>query len=475
MNTVADFLNNSYRTNPDKIAIIDNDSKLTYSELHEEVNNFSSFLNKFPKNSVVSLLFDNTHEFVISYLGTINSGCIAHLIPTGISQKNLIDQISSAKPKLVLASENHFSKIAEIESENIEKLRFSDVKKTSYQDRKPQPSDYAYLIYTSGTTSSPKGVPVTHSNCVFTTANIVRTLQYSQDDIDVLPLPLSHSFGLGCLHTSFYVGSTLIVHKTVEIPQILDSIKNHHASTLAAIPSTLSKIISNSFSDSSNTLSNLRLIITNSTFLPPETTKKLKKILKNGKVATYYGLTEASRSTFMIFDGDDNIESVGKPSDGISLKLVSNDNEPTIGEVWIKGRNVIDNYWSDEHTKENLIDGWLKTGDLGRIDNDYLYILGRVDDLINISGEKVYPQEIERVVKVLTGIDDVIAVPMKHKVFGEVVKLFVKKSAESDISKTDILTHCIKNLERFKVPAKIEFVEDFPRTDYGKIKRFMLK
>ena len=475
MNTVADFLNNSYRTNPDKIAIIDNDSKLTYSELHEEVNNFSSFLNKFPKNSVVSLLFDNTHEFVISYLGTINSGCIAHLIPTGISQKNLIDQISSAKPKLVLASENHFSKIAEIESENIEKLRFSEVKKTSYQDHKPQPSDYAYLIYTSGTTSSPKGVPVTHSNCVFTTANIVRTLQYSQDDIDVLPLPLSHSFGLGCLHTSFYVGSTLIIHKTVEIPQILDSIKNHHASTLAAIPSTLSKIVSNSFDDSSNTLSNLRLIITNSTFLPPETTKKLKKILKNGKVATYYGLTEASRSTFMIFDGDDNIESVGKPSDGISLKLVSNNDESAIGEVWIKGHNVIGNYWSDEHTKENLIDGWLKTGDLGRIDNDYLYILGRVDDLINISGEKVYPQEIERVVKVLTGIDDVIAVPMKHEVFGEVVKLFVKKSIESNISKTDILTHCIKNLERFKVPAKIEFVEDFPRTDYGKIKRFMLK
>ena len=475
MNTVADFLNNSYRTNPDKIAIIDNDSKLTYSELHEEVNNFSSFLNKFPKNSVVSLLFDNTREFVISYLGTINSGCIAHLIPTGISQKNLIDQISSAKPKLLLSSENYFSKIAEVESKNIEKLKFSEVKKTSYQDRKPQPSDYAYLIYTSGTTSSPKGVPVTHSNCVFTTANIVRTLQYSQDDIDVLPLPLSHSFGLGCLHTSFYVGSTLIIHKTAEIPQILDSIKNHHASTLAAIPSTLSKIVSNSFNDSSNTLSNLRLIITNSTFLPPETTKKLKKILKNGKVATYYGLTEASRSTFMIFDGDDNIESVGKPSDGISLKLVSNNNESTVGEVWIKGRNVIGNYWSDEHTKENLVDGWLKTGDLGRIDNGYLYILGRVDDLINISGEKVYPQEIERVVKVLTGIDDVIAVPMKHEVFGEVVKLFVKKSVESNISKTDILTHCIKNLERFKVPAKIEFVEDFPRTDYGKIKRFMLK
>ena len=105
----------------------------------------------------------------------------------------------------------------------------------------------------------------------------------------------------------------------------------------------------------------------------------------------------------------------------------------------------------------------------------YLYILGRVDDLINISGEKVYPQEIERIVKVLSGIDEVVAIPMKHKSFGEGVKLFVKKSIDSEITSSTILTHCIKNLERFKVPAKIEFVEDFPRTDYGKIKRFMLK
>jgi len=476
MNTVADFLNNSYRVHPDNIAIIDNNSKLSYSELNQEVNNFSSFLNKFPKNSVISLFFDNSCEFVISYLGTINSGCIAHLIPTGISQKNLMEQISSAKPKLVLSSENHFPKIAEIESKDIEKLRFSEVKKTSYKDRKPQPSDYAYLIYTSGTTSLPKGVPITHSNCAFTTGNIVRTLQYSRDDIDVLPLPLSHSFGLGCLHTSLYVGSTLIIHKTTEISQILDSIKNYNASTLAAVPSTLSKIVSNNSDDSANTLSRLRLIITNTTFFPPETIQKLKKILKKGKVATYYGLTEASRSTFMIFDNDNKIESVGKPSDEISLKLISNNKESTTGEIWIKGNNVIEKYWNEEHTKENIDNKWLKTGDLGRIDNDgYLYILGRVDDLINISGEKVYPQEIERVVKVLSGIDDVIAIPMKHKVFGEVVKLFVKKTIESDISKTEILTYCIKHLERFKVPAKIEFVEDFPRTDYGKIKRFMLK
>jgi len=475
MNTIADFLNHSYMANPDKIAIVDDNSKLTYHELNQKVISFSSFLNKFPQNSIISLLFDNTIESVIAYLGIINSGCIGHLIPTRISQSNLVQQISSAKSKLVLSSNKNFSKISEIESNNIEKLRFSEIEKTSSDVRNPRSSDYAYLIYTSGTTSSPKGVPVTHSSCVFTTGNIVETLQYSKDDVNVLPLPLSHSFGLGCLHTSLFVGSTLILQKTTDVSEILSSIKNYNANTLAAIPSTLSKMTSGGFEESLNMLSDLRLIITNSTFFPPETIKKLKKILKKGKVATYYGLTEASRSTFMIFDDDEKIESVGKPCKGTSLKIVSNNEESSIGEIWIRGHNVIEKYWDEEHTKANLSDGWLKTGDLGKIENKFLYILGRIDDLINISGEKVYPQEIERVVKVLSGIDDVVAVPMRHESFGQVVKLFVKKSVNSNISKTEILAYCIKNLERFKVPAKIEFVEDFPRTDYGKIKRFMLK
>ena len=278
MNTIADFLNNSYMVNPDKIAIIDDNSKLTYHELNQKVISFSSFLNKFPQNSIISLLFDNTIESVIAYLGIINSGCVGHLIHIRISQSNLVQQISSAKPKLVLSSNKNFSKISKIESDNIEKLRFSEIEKTLSDVRKPRSSDYAYLIYTSGTTSLPKGVPVTHSSCVFTTGNIVETLQYSKDDVNVLPLPLSHSFGLGCLHTSLFVGSTLILQKTIDVAEILSSIKNYNATTLAAVPSTLSKMTSGGFEESLNMLSDLRLIITNSTFFPPETIKKLKFI-----------------------------------------------------------------------------------------------------------------------------------------------------------------------------------------------------
>jgi len=474
MNTIDRFLIDSSKANPEKLALIDDDSKFTFSELEEKVIKFSSFLNQFEEKSVISLLFENTSEFVISYLGIINSGCIAHLIPTGISESNLQHQISSSQPKLILSSDSYFSRVKDIESENLEKLKFSDVKELSSKNNKPSPTDYAYLIYTSGTTSTPKGVPITHSCCNFSTKNIAKTLDYSQNDIDLLPLQMSHSFGLGCLHTSLYVGSTLVLQKNPKPLDILESIGKYNVTTLAAIPSTLSNIVSNYDAELLNSLSNLRLIITNSTFFPPETIKKIRSILKTGIVATYYGLTEASRSTFMIFDGEKKIESVGKPSDGVQMKIKDESNDG-IGEIWIRGPNVIDNYWRKEYS-ENKSDDWLRTGDLGKFDEDgFLYILGRVDDLINISGEKVYPQEIERIVKVLSGVEEVVAIPMKHKSFGEVVKLFVKKTVDSEITSTDILTFCIKNMERFKVPAKIEFVEDFPRTDYGKIKRFMLK
>jgi long-chain acyl-CoA synthetase len=177
----------------------------------------------------------------------------------------------------------------------------------------------------------------------------------------------------------------------------------------------------------------------------------------------------------MLFDDERKFDSVGIAPDQIEIKI-NNEKDSEKGEIWIKGLNVIKNYWNNLDADQNFVNGWLKTGDLGRLDEDgYLYILGRMDEIINIAGEKVLPQEVEEVVKVLSDIEEVVAIPMKHELFGNTLKLFVKTTDKSKITKTEILSFCIRNLERYKVPSKIEFVEDFPRTQYGKIKRFMLK
>ena len=216
-------------------------------------------------------------------------------------------------------------------------------------------------------------------------------------------------------------------------------------------------------------------MITNSTTIPKNTIRSFKEILEHGKLATYYGLTEASRSTFMIFQKDHiNDESVGKPAPGVNIKIMSDANLE--GEIWIKGKNVITKYWNNKMADKNLVDGWLRTGDIGYLnEQNFLFLKGRKDDIINVGGEKVIPYEIEEIVKQIQGVEDVVAYGIENEIFGQVIKLQVVKSKESDLDKSKILIHCIKNLEKFKIPTKIDFVDNIPKTDYGKVKRFMLK
>jgi len=476
---IIDFLKNSANKYPEKTALIFENNSFTFDELWKSVKILSTSISSLNTNNVISLMAENSASFVISYLGIINSGKIAHLIPPEISETNMLTQISSSDSSAIICSTTVFHKISKYETIKIPIFQFNDLKKIKdNQIIDFQPNHVAYLVYTSGTTSVPKGVSVTHSMVDFTTKNIIHILKYSNSDIDVLPLPLHHSFGLGCLHTSLYIGSTLILLKnTNDLQSILDIIKKYRATTLAVIPATLTKFLKFNENELINYFSSIKLIITNSTKIPTNTVRNFKKILFNGYLATYYGLTEASRSTFMIFNKDSSYdESVGQPAPGIKIKIVNDTQKSKTGEIWIKGNNVIKKYWKNIQADENLIHGWLKTGDLGYFDDSgYLYLLGRSDDVINIGGEKVMPDEIEKIVKQIVGVENVAAFGIHHEIFGQVIKLHVIKSLNSDLDKSTILNYCIKNLEKYKIPSKIDFVTNIPQTDYGKVKRFMLK
>lgn len=478
MSTIPEFFENSAKRLPNKTALVVDRKSYTYKELYHQVQSFSSALLRYPKKSVISIMFENSLEFIVSYLGILKTDCIAHLVLPNIADHNLLEQIQSANPRAIIVSKELSSKIQKIEDSSFDKFEFSELMSSEKQnDRKPNNDETAYLIYTSGTTSVPKGVGISHANAIFTVNNIVSVLRYTESDIDVLPLPLSHSFGLGCMHTSFYIGSTLILHKNMmDVNNVLDSILSNNATTFAAVPTTLTKLLD--YPKLSECVVNLRLIITNSAAVPTFTINGYHKILKKGNLATYYGLTEASRSTFMIFDKlDGKEESVGLPAPGVQIKIVNEENQESVeGTVWIKGGNVIKSYWKNSDANKNIIDGWLKTGDVGYLDpQGYLFIKGRLDDVINVGGEKVVPEEVERIVKTLPGIDEAVAIGVKHKFFGQVVKLFVQKSPSATIQKSEIISYCIKNLERYKVPTQIEFIDEIPRTEYGKIKRFKLE
>ena len=478
MNTLIDFLQKTVQTFPKKPALIFDQEVFTYEKLYSSIQSLILSLSEIPQKTVVGICIENSPEFVISYLGVMNAGLIPHLIPINLSNEKIFEQLKNSNPKLIICSNKLIKKINSIQF-NCKKITFLDLfnSKKLNNIKNIESNNIGYLIYTSGTISVPKGVGITHSNYIFTTKNIIQKLNYVESDVNLIALPLSHSFGLGCLHVSLFLGSTVIlVENTSDIELLLDLTTKNNATTIAAVPITLNKIIQKKNLNLEEKLKNIRLIITNSTSISVETVKAYQDILQNGKLATYYGLTEASRSTFMIFNITGKEKSVGVPPDGIQIKIDNNvKNELETGEIMIKGKNVIDKYWNNRDADKLIVNSWLRTGDLGHKDSDgYLYLDGRSDYLINIAGEKVMPEEIERVVKVLTGIKEVVAIGETNEMFGQVIKLFIQKTANSKLKKSDVLTHCIANLERFEVPRVIEFVDDFPRNEFGKIERFKL-
>ena len=477
---LIDFLKKNVENHGDKIAVIDNEKEITFIELYEKVEKFSNNIKILNQEEIISLISENSISFIIAYLGIINSGKIVHLISPEISEINLFNQLKSSKSKNIICNQLMKKKI----------LNFNSIKTTIFdieeillkhnnKEIESSLNKFAYLIYTSGTTAEPKGVTVSHSMIEFTTKNIVKVLGYSNSDTDLLPLPLNHSFGLGCIHTSLYVGSTLVLLKNASnLEEILESLKKYKITTLAAIPATLTKILNFENKKLEDYFSEIRLIITNSTAIPKKTVIQFKEILKKGNLATYYGLTEASRSTFMVFDkNNQREESVGKCSPNVEIKIVNKEeNNLKLGDIFIKGENVIKKYWNNVEADKNIFENWLKTGDTGYFDNEgYLFLKGRSDEIINVGGEKVMPIEIEQTIKNIPGVEDAVAFGIEHEIFGQTIKLNIIKSKNSDIDKAQILSYCIKNLERFKIPSKIDFVEKIPKTDYGKVKRFMLK
>ena len=476
MTTIIDYLEKHKQNSPEKIFIQFDSQNWTYEDIYNKVNKISLILNQFPTKSVISIMFDNSIEFIISYLAIIKSGKIVHIISPSISKKNFLKQIESCNPKIILTLKKFINEFKNIQKE-IKLSDFYEFENEKISKKEREISDISSLIYTSGTTSSPKGVPIKHENTIFTTKNIINVLKYTNLDIDIVPLSLSHSFGLGCLHTSLFIGSTLILHKnTMNVLEILNSIKKNNATTFAAVPATLTQIVNNFPEKFVEKCNGLRLIITNSTKVPNDTINKILNLLPNTKFATYYGLTEASRTTFMIYNENEiKKDSVGRHAPNVELKIQKENKELKQGEILVRGKNVIDGYWNSEFT-EKFTDGWLETGDLGYIDKDgFLYLTGRKDYVINVGGEKVHPEEIEKIVKILDPIEEAIAIGIEHQIFGKVIKLLVQKYEDEEIDTLSIITHCKQNLERFKIPIKVEFVSNFPKNEHGKIIRFMLQ
>lgn len=483
---ITDLLEHSVKKFPNKKALLFEGKAYSYKDLNNRVNVVANFLfKKTNKQDVVAILLPNSADFIAIYFGILKAGCIALLIPPNISDQRLIFQIKKTTPKIIFSYNVYKDKINRTGVANIcnyfsaEKIEWN--RAWDVVDRNVTENDISSIVFTSGSSGEPKGVVLRHSNVIQATKNIIEYLKFEKNDIDVNISALTHSFGLGHVHCVLAVGGTIILFRdSINLKKILSTIVENKATTFGAVPAILRLLISNYADDLRKCGRYMRFIQTNTSMLEPDLIRSILKLCPKTKFNYYYGLTEASRSTFITFNNHlDKLDSMGMPSPNVGIKIFDgNDKElgvNEIGEICIAGKHVISKYWKNPQASRRIKNGWLHTGDVGYRDKDnFFFFHGRKDDIINVSGEKVDPVEIEEIVKKISGVKDAAAVAMDDKLLGQVVKLFISvESSDFDLERA--YAECRKNLESFKIPRLIEVIDKIPRTENGKLARFKLR
>lgn len=343
------------------------------------------------------------------------------------------------------------------------------------------PDDLACLMYTTGSTGQPKAVMLSHRSLGSALDHIVDYLEYDGEDREAVVLPLSHSFGLGHVYCVLRTGGFAWLHEGLRpLKALLDALTTQRIHTMPTTPSMLRLLLGPYRAAFIRAASGLRRMVVNSEPLPPQQARDLLEALPSLDVVVYYGLTEASRSTFLRLRDEpaERYALAGKAPPGVTIEIhdeVGNAKAAGVeGEVCIRGPHLAVGYWQrPEEQAAAFRDGWLRTGDLGTIDAaGYVRITGRLKDQINVGGLKVSAAEIEGVLRAHPLVLDAAAsgVTDPRGMTGEIVAAAIVLR-EGTLDESDIARFCADRLEPQAIPSIVRTVPAIPRADSGKILR----
>ncbi|MBM7620710.1 fatty-acyl-CoA synthase [Bacillus tianshenii] len=337
---------------------------------------------------------------------------------------------------------------------------------------------HAAIIYTGGTTGKPKGVILSHRNIASNAINTIISWGLSERDVTLTCLPMFHTGGLNALSTPLLMaGGTVVIMKDFQTDKVMDLLTLYHCTVVLMVPTMYHMLIEHpAFAEES--FPSMKTFLSGGAPCPLEIYEaffRKGKLFKEG-----YGLTEAGPNNFYIdpTEAYGKKGSVGKPMMFNEVKIVKENNKVAeaneVGEIFLKGPHVFTGYWSNKaETDKVKCDGWLRTGDLGKKDEDgYFYIVGRAKDLIISGGENVYPTEVEQTVSQHIAVKEVSVVGIPHPKWGEAVLAVV--SLKRPASEKELTTYCSQRLGKYKVPKRFIFVKEIPKTAVGKIDKKLL-
>jgi acyl-CoA synthetase (AMP-forming)/AMP-acid ligase II len=346
--------------------------------------------------------------------------------------------------------------------------------------------DLAALMFTSGSTGSPKGVMVTHRNIETNTRDIISYMKLSCEDRTMVVLPFYYCFGLSLIHTQLMAGGTLVLDNEFKLfpESMLNDLRQRECTGFAGVPSTY-QILLRRTQFASSEFPHLRWFQQAGGKLPNSVIQELLEAFPRTKFYLMYGQTEGTaRLSYLPPERlADKLGSIGRGLPSTRLEVVKTDGTPIapgsdeIGEIVAVGDNVALGYWNDPaETAKYFRNGRLHTGDLARVDKDeFIFIVERERDMIKSGGNRIGAKEVEEAIAELRDVTEVAVVGAPHDLLGEAIKAFVVPNKPGCIEVEEIENHCRKRLASFKVPEEVIVVERMPHNGSGKIHKQELK
>ena len=469
------------------------DEQVSFADFNDRVNQVANGLSlRVRHGQTVGLLLKNCPEFLYTFLACNKLGVVVVPINPLLKGNEVQYILSNSECVVLIAGVDFGPMLGEIRA-NCPQLRevryvgatpngegtfaeFWNMPK-SRPDAEVSPDDIASIIYTSGTTGKPKGVLLSHANYDYDVWASIEGAEYSENDRLLCMLPLFHvNAQVVSMLPAIRQGASFILLEGFSARDFLPAVARYRVSSFSSVP-TIYAILNNRPEAAEYDLSNLRVCICGAAPLPLEVynefERKFKAFMLEG-----YGLSEATCSvTLNPIDGRRKVGSIGVVLPGQEVKIFDDNNSEVpageIGEIVVRGPNVMQGYYRNpEATAVAIRDGWLHTGDLGKMDNEgYFYIVGRKKEMIIRGGENIYPKEIEEVLYRHPAILEAAVVGMPHPIWGEeVVAILVLREGQT-ISEQEVIQHAKQHLADYKCPRQIRFVTNIPKTATGKIQK----
>ncbi|MHA1201041.1 MAG: AMP-binding protein [Candidatus Heimdallarchaeaceae archaeon] len=502
------FLNVTER-DLDKIVIEQGKESYTPRQLIEYSNKLADYFlsENIQPQDTISVLLPNTIWFVVSVFASFQVGAKVTLINPRLSLKEIEFQIIDSETKILITNESfcelisnipeHYKLLSSILTPDSKcKIESSSGNKIMYMENIfkqediftgiiSNSEDIAFLLYSGGTTGLAKGVMLTHFNMIANAyqfnhwaSSIPR--EYSNGVLS--SLPLCHSFGLQCgFFAPLFRGEKIIILPKFHPTDVLKIIEEKEASSFYGVPTMYIAILRQKIEDFN--LSSLKICVSGGSALPEEIHHSFEE--KTGiSIVEGYGLTECSPVTHINPYGKTKTNSIGVPLVDTQVRIIGSQSieqleTGDVGELTIKGPQVMKGYWGKGLESVNVFtpDGWLRTGDLGKADDeDYYFLVDRLKDIINSGGLKIYPREIEEVLFKHPAILVAAVIPIPDEYFGEVPKAFIVAKEGHDLTTEEVQDFCNEQLSRYKVPKYYEIIDELPLSAAGKVlKRELLE